>query len=93
MAEQITKPAKVYVDVIAAFDKIGNVKPLQLVWEDGQKYKIDHILDVRQAAAMKAGGQGERYTIRVKGKESYLFFEQHTGSGGNTIGKWFVERR
>ncbi len=93
MAEQIQKSAKVYGDVVASFDKIGNVKPLELVWEDGEKYEIDRILDVRQAAAMKAGGQGERFTIRVKGKDSYLFFERNTGAGGNNVGRWFVERK
>ncbi len=93
MTEQVPKSAKVYVDVVAAFDKTGNVKPLELVWEDGEKYEIDRILDVRQAAAMKAGSQGERFTIRVKGKDSYLFFERNTGAGGNNVGRWFVERK
>ena len=42
---------------------------------------------------MKAGGQGDRYTIRVSGKQTYLFFERNTNLTGNKIGRWFVERR
>jgi hypothetical protein len=33
---------------------------------------------------MKVGGVGERYTVRIKGKETYLFFENN---------KWFVEEK
>lgn len=54
---------------------------------------IDRILDIRQAAAMKAGGQGDRYTVRIRGKQSYLFFERSTNLTGNNIGRWFVERK
>ena len=49
--------------------------------------------DVRQAAAMKAGGQGDRYTVRIGGQQSYLFFERSTNLAGANIGRWFVERR
>jgi hypothetical protein len=41
---------------------------------------------------MKAGGQGDRYTIRVSGREKYLFFERNASTLGNNIGRWFVER-
>lgn len=42
---------------------------------------------------MKAGGQGDRYTVRIRGKQSYLFFERSTNLTGNNIGRWFVERK
>lgn len=42
---------------------------------------------------MKAGGQGDRYTVRIKGKQSYLFFECSTNQIGNQLGRWFVERK
>lgn len=54
---------------------------------------IDRVLDIRPAVAMKAGGQGDRYTIRVLGRDSYLFFERNASKNGNSIGRWFVERR
>ena len=84
---------KVYVDVTARFNSEGVLIPLSLTWEDGEKFEIDRVLDIRQAAAMKAGGQGDRYTIMVRGIRSYLFFERSTNLTGNNIGRWFVERR
>lgn len=85
--------SKVYVAVKAEFNEEGIMLPRELTWEDGTRYKIDRVLDIRQAAAMKAGGQGDRYTVRIKGKHSYLFFERSTNQTGNTLGRWFVERR
>jgi hypothetical protein len=84
---------KVYVKVTAVFSSDGRLTPLSLTWEDGQEYKIDRILDIRPSAAMKAGGQGDRYTIRTCGKESYLFFEHSPKMTDTNLGRWFVERR
>ncbi|MDD3653130.1 MAG: hypothetical protein PHO01_02910 [Desulfotomaculaceae bacterium] len=56
------------MEVVAVFNSDGRLRPLFLTWENGRKYKIDRVLDIRQAAAMKAGGQGDRYTIRVSGR-------------------------
>ena len=84
---------KVYVAVKADFREDGIMLPRVITWENGDKYEIDRILDIRQAAAMKAGGQGDRYTVRINGQQSYLFFERNTTQTGNNIGRWFVERR
>ncbi len=84
---------KVYVKVNAVFSSDGKLTPLSLTWEDGQEYIIDRILDVRPSAAMKAGGQGDRYTIRSCGKESFLFFERSPKITDQNLGRWFVERR
>lgn len=84
---------KVYVSVDATFRDDGTMLPREITWEDGRRYQIDRVLDIRQAAAMKVGGQGDRYTIRVKGKETCLFFERSTKLSGNVIGRWFVEKR
>ena len=84
---------KVYVAVKADFDENGVMLPREITWEDGEKYAIDRVVDIRQAASMKAGGQGDRYTIMVRGVQSYLFFERSTNLTGNNIGRWFVERR
>ena len=84
---------KVYVPVEVRFNAEGQMLPHYLIWEDGKKYKIDKVTDIRQAAAMRAGGQGDRYTIYVQGKQSYLFFERSTDLTGSYIGRWFVERR
>lgn len=84
---------KVYVDVTARFDSDGVMVPLDITWEDGKLFEIDRVTEIRQAAAMKAGGQGDRYTIWVRGHQSYLFFERSAALTGNNIGRWFVERR
>ena len=84
---------KVYVKVTAAFSSVGEMQPLTLLWEDGQEYIIDRILDVRPAAALKAGGQGDRYTIRTCGQDCFLFFERSPKITDPTLGRWFVERR
>ena len=87
------KPIKVYVAVKADFTEDGTLLPREITLEDGTNYEIDRVLDVRQAAAMKAGGQGDRYTVRICGQQSYLFFERSTNLTGDNIGRWFVERR
>ena len=84
---------KVYVAVTVSFNEDGMMIPTSLTWEDGTVYEIDRVLDIRQAAAMKAGGQGDRYTIVVNRQRSYLFFERSANLTGNNIGRWFVERR
>ena len=85
--------AKVYVQVNADFNADGVMLPRVLIWEDGEKYVVDRVVDIRQAAARKAGGQGDRYTIEVRGQISYLFFERALQLTGNVIGRWFVERK
>ena len=83
--------AKVYVQVNADFNTDGVMFPREIIWEDGERYTIDRMIDIQQAAAMKAGGQGDRYTIEVRGRRSYLFFERVATLMGNVIGRWFVE--
>ena len=87
------KSKKVYVSVAAKFRDDGTMLPTEITWIDGRRYEIDRVLEVRQAAAMKAGGQGDRYTIRVNGRTTYLFFERSANISGNNIGRWFVESR
>lgn len=73
---------RVYVRVIVEYDETGGVRPLSIAWEDGRSFEVDRLLDVRRAAATKAGGQGIRYTCRIRGHETYLFEDD---------GRWFVE--
>lgn len=75
---------KVYVEVTAKFDVDGNITPLSVTWEDGTVYTIDKVVDKRRAASLKAGGIGMRYTCRILGQESYLFYEEP---------RWFVEAK
>ena len=73
---------KVFVEVIVKYTKMAKV-PLSITWEDGRKYIIDKVIDMRRAASLKAGGCGIRYRCRIYGKETYLWLEDD--------GRWFVE--
>lgn len=84
---------KAYVAVVAEIRDDGMMLPLIIKWEDGIKYEVDRVLDVRPGYAAKAGGQGDRYIIMVNGQRTYLYFERSTNITGNIIGRWFVERK
>jgi len=92
MTEQ-NRDAKAYVKVTVDFSEDGAMLPRELIWEDGERFTIDRVIDIRQAAALKAGGQGDRYTVMIRGQRSYLFFERSTNLTGTVIGRWFVERK
>ncbi|MGL4607901.1 MAG: hypothetical protein ACRCU3_10610 [Eubacteriaceae bacterium] len=83
---------KVYVSVVVKFNEEGNMTPMEIEWENGKKYSIDKLIEMRQASAEKAGGQGDRYTVSIRGNVSYLFFERSPNLIGS-LGRWFVERR
>lgn len=56
---------------------VGDIMiPLDITWEDGKVFAIDCVTDSQQAAAIKAGGQGDQYTLWVHSQQSYLFFER-----------------
>lgn len=75
---------KVFVRVLAETDEEGNIRPVSVTWEDGRSYSIDKVIDIRRAYAKKVGGTAIRYTVRIAGKETYIFAEN---------GKWFVESK
>ena len=75
---------KVFVRVLAETDEEGNIRPVSVTWEDGRSYTIDKVIDIRRAYAKKVGGTAIRYTVRIAGKETYIFAEN---------GKWFVESK
>ena len=83
---------KIYVRVVVEFDKDGFMYPRVIKWPDGHQYEIDRVMDVKHAHAEKAGGVGERFTVRVRGRERYLFYERTGEMMGNQTGRWFVER-
>ena len=85
--------SKVYVEVTSVTSVEGIMLPRSLLWEDGRTYKIDRVSEIKQSAAMKCGGQGDRYTIWIGGKMSYLYFERSAALTGNNIGRWFVEKK
>ena len=84
---------KAYVHVSVDFDDTGRMCPTSILWEDGTHYEIDRVMDVRPAYAARAGGQGDRYTIRLGEQITYLFFEHNVDYGSHIPGRWFVERK
>ena len=74
---------KIYVSVELIVDEDGRTMPTAIIWEDGHRYSIDKVKDVRYAASQKAGGIGTRYTCLIMGQQRYLYFEDP---------KWFVEK-
>ena len=84
---------KAYVTVLTEIRADGLMLPRMITWEDGMKYEVDRVIDVRPGYAAKAGGQGDRYTIMVNGRRPHLYFERSTNLSGNIIGRWFVERK
>ena len=87
------KSVKVYVPVDVRFDESGRMLPRAVIWEDGTKYEIDEITDIRPAPAQKAGGQGDRYTVMIRGTQCCLFFERAATVTGCNLGRWFVKRK
>ena len=75
---------RAYVKVVVEYSPEGNIRPLMVEWEDGRRFEVGRLLDVRRAASTKAGGQGMRYTVRILGHETYLFEDE---------GRWFVEAK
>lgn len=74
---------KVYVTVNADHLPSGAARPNKITFEDGRSYPIDRVLSVCRAASTRVGGTGVRYTVRIRGCETFLFDEEN--------GKWFVE--
>lgn len=88
----LTSPNKIYVAVIASFNPEGILRPTAVVWDDGRKFMIDKIEQVKRCASVRAGGIGDRYTVYICGQKRQLFFERSTDMFGNIFGRWFVER-
>ena len=84
MVKGIDSRMKKYVKVTSATDEDGRVVPLSIEWEDGVTYQVDEVLDARQAASLKVGGTGYRYTIRVGHQTTFLFYENP---------RWYVEAK
>lgn len=84
MVKGILDRVKRYVSVEAVFDEDGAVRPVSVIWEDGRRYEVDQVCDVRSAASLKVGGTGVRFTVRIGEKMTYLYYENP---------RWFVEAK
>lgn len=75
---------KVNVTVLVSISPDRTKTPLSLTFEDGKTYQIDRVCGRRRAAASKVGGTGIRYSILVRGQQTYLFEDED---------QWFVEAK
>lgn len=84
---------KTFVEVRALHALDGSIKPLMFREDEGLSCIIDEIIDTREAPALRAGGQGIRYTCRVQDREILLFhddqywFIEATGNSANATPK------
>ena len=73
-----------YIDVTARFSPEGRITPISIIWEDGRKYEVDKILDIRRAASLKAGGTGLRFNVKIGRQETFIYLDD---------GRWWAERK
>ena len=78
-----SKCRKAYVSVNLDVDEEGVIRPRLIRWNNGLIFQIDQILYKCRASSKKVGGGGIRYTVMIRGKESFLFQGD----------KWFVEAK
>ena len=76
------KREKRYVPVVVRFDAEGQIRPLEIEFDEEHKYAVERVLDVCRVACQTVGGVGGRYTVRIQGQERYLWLEKDC---------WFVE--
>jgi len=81
-------PHREYVNLRVNYGTDGKITPLSIKWRDGRVFEIDKVLDVRRAAS-EAGGMGVRYTIMIRDRRRYLFYEDVVADAGRL--RWFVE--
>lgn len=79
-----TQCRKEYVAVNLDVDKNGTVSPRFIRWPNGQIFQIEKLKYKCRATSAKVCGGGIRYTVIIRGRETFLFSE------GN---KWFVEAK
>lgn len=84
MSQPVQQFRKVYVGVQLTVSPEGDIRPNTIKFEDGTVYEIDRLKHRCRAHATKVGGTGIRYTVVIRGQETYLFEDD---------GKWFVEAR
>ncbi|MDO4540206.1 MAG: hypothetical protein Q4B48_03750 [Syntrophomonadaceae bacterium] len=84
MLKNIENANKVYVEAIVRYDPEGGIHPLAITWEDGSRWAIDKVIDIRPQASRKAGGAGICYTIKIGRHQRQVYLEE---------GRWFIERK
>ena len=71
-----------YIDVIALMPSNGKVIPKSIIWETGQVFEIDKVIDIKRLASTKGGGAGIRFLCQIKDQRKSIFLNGYT---------WFIE--
>ena len=81
-------PDRVFVKVTSDFDPTGYMQPRAITWPDGRCFTIESIRSFRPF-----GGSSllSCYTVVIRGKECFLFFERSSGPFSCSPGRWYVE--
>ena len=74
---------RIKLNIVVLHTEDGKSFPKTILWEDGRRFSIDKVIDIRKAAALKCGGIGTRYICKVCNKEVAIFDED---------GYWFLEK-
>ena len=92
MAIHREKPKeKVYVKVRSFFDRIGDMQPTAIIWEDGREFKIDAVTDFYPANGQINAPKDDRYTVKINGEYKYLYFERTDSYFPSRYGRWYVK--
>lgn len=75
---------KRYVEVVALHREDGSVAAALDRLGRRPRFKVDRILDTRRAASLKVGGTGVRFLVRIRDRDTFLFYENP---------RWFVEEK
>lgn len=77
---------KIYVGVLVKFLADGGMRPLEIIWIDGQKFQIDRVKFIERAPSKVGALITRRYTVIVEGFEKRLYFDERAE-------RWFIERK
>ena len=77
---------KTYIDVIVKFFKDGHIRPLEILWEDGERIVIDKVKFIDRAPSNVSGMLLFRFTVLIQGQERYLYYDKFNQ-------QWFVEKK
>lgn len=77
---------KIYVEVIVKFLKDGGMRPLEIVWADGQRFPVDRVKYIERVPSKVGALIVKRFTVLTCGFEKYLYYEDGKE-------RWFVEKR
>ena len=84
---------RVYIDVDVTFSSDGDMIPIAVYSDEGERYKIDMITDVCSSYQSDLGRISEKYTIWVEGRRSFLYYlPDDSLIYGNSPGRWFAMR-